>query len=465
MSLRQRFLFAFQDMRAGRRGSTRSRPNAGRLALLLAASGLVLMPLAAPFTGSFTVHAQDGSAPRTAPTDPLQNLQSQEAPAGRQDEAGDNGCAVETEILQNNAYTVQINIKAPCRANSMIRFEHNGDALTRFADAEGRIRLLRLLAGGSNRIIMIDQDQPVLLFDQAEEPAGQTASTTPADDPVEQPPDNAGQSQVGVQESRDSDVAAIPAVDVDSRVDSGIDSGADPGADQENANKDQTGPDKPCGQATIDHHFNGPTLELQITLDCEQARSVRVDYRERGWSFYETFEPGKPLTLAFVPVDPVITLDVAIEGLGYQRLSVNPDGLADGLAVLIWDAPIDLQLIVREPGMPPASADIIPDPVQGRIVLRDDGDHTGTKMEAYAVAADQLDRPAVIGLAVRNVSRSPIPSGEHCETGQYAQTHYRIFWRIEGRTRERRFVLTPAACGVALDAAGYDVHSLDLRFY
>ena len=366
-------------------------------------------------------------------------------PAAAQDTSGETGnaaaaaCADAVSISQENSFSIRIAVTNPCRAGAIIRFEHNGQSLSRFADDAGTVSILRLLADGDNQVSLLTDDGPKLLFDNgvvatAGDPAGAPgAAQTPAGNPGE-----AVAAETVVPEPAIAEPPAEAPVTV------------------------------ACALPAIEHRFDGPLLTVELTQQCAAPRPIRLDYRERGWRFYGTLTADDPMTVQFVPVDDSVTLDLAIEGGGYHSLTLPVPDTAQqpALAILFWQAPVDLDLVAREPG---GNAPL------GTMLLADAGDHSGSKFEVYALDPDKAKaafgaRP-VIGLGVVNASRNQALSGalngaeaqEHCGTGQYAAIDYQLLWRAQERWRERRFKLAAIGCDQPPPAAPIAAGDLRVR--
>ncbi len=130
---------------------------------------------------------------------------------------------------------------------------------------------------------------------------------------------------------------------------------------------------------------------------------------------------------------------------------------------LQWEAPVDLNLHVVEPGGRIASggdATVGHSPEQfslrGRLDLDDDGMGLSPFQESY-VFPNRLERPSdIFTVYVENATRGRIPSGPHCGNGEYAQIDFTLI--IADRSavpRKHQFKLPSLPCGQVLDDRTY----------
>jgi hypothetical protein len=113
---------------------------------------------------------------------------------------------------------------------------------------------------------------------------------------------------------------------------------------------------------------------------------------------------------------------------------------------LQWDAPVDLNLHVIEPGgklgargdAAPGHASEIFD-IKGRIDLEDDGSGLSPFQESY-VFPNALQRPAgEFTVHVENASLARPPSSPYCGTGEYAQVEFSLLIADHGEVKKHNF--------------------------
>ncbi len=129
---------------------------------------------------------------------------------------------------------------------------------------------------------------------------------------------------------------------------------------------------------------------------------------------------------------------------------------------LQWDAPVDLNLHVVEPGgrvggkgdaTPGHSPELFD--LKGRIDLEDDGTGLSPFQESY-VFPNGLQRPTgEFTVHVENATRGRVPSGAHCDKGEYAQIEFSLLIVDRGEVRKHLFKMLPLPCGQPLDDRTY----------
>ena len=116
---------------------------------------------------------------------------------------------------------------------------------------------------------------------------------------------------------------------------------------------------------------------------------------------------------------------------------------------LQWEAPVDLNLHVIEPGgklgahgdASPGHAPELFD-LKGRIDLEDDGTGLSPFQESY-VFPNALQRPAgEFTIHVENVTLGRTPSGPYCGTGEYAQIEFSLLIADRGEVKKRNYKQT-----------------------
>jgi hypothetical protein len=116
---------------------------------------------------------------------------------------------------------------------------------------------------------------------------------------------------------------------------------------------------------------------------------------------------------------------------------------------LQWDAPVDLNLHVIEPGGKlgahgDAASGHAPEifGLKGRIDLEDDGSGLSPFQESY-VFPNALQRPAgEFTIHVENVTLGRSPSGPYCGTGEYAQIEFSLLIADRGEVKKRNYKQT-----------------------
>jgi hypothetical protein len=167
---------------------------------------------------------------------------------------------------------------------------------------------------------------------------------------------------------------------------------------------------------------------------------------------------SKGSALVVVPVHtPQSAIAVAFEDGTSETVQANFAHHKDVLRVTLeWDAPIDLDLHVLEPGgrlEGPghlSSRQKAGDLTLGRLELTSDGRATGPFIESY-VFPRRIDLPRdTFGAFVEYASRGRVPSGDACGQGQYARIQFTVTIVDHGTVRRQEYEIPPATCGVAL---------------
>jgi hypothetical protein len=313
--------------------------------------------------------------------------------------------------------TVQLRLVNPCRAGTLVYFDHDGASLVELADGQGTVALLRRLAPGVNRIRLVDE---------GEAPRDLLVETVP--------------------------IAAPP--------------------DRETAGGRASGEECPATEVAATTEPGG-LARLVVTNRCAAGAAIRVAYLEQGLSFRGRLDAAGRAELAVSLVDPAAGFEVAVEGRDIRTLTIPfPDHRTVTKVLLVWDDPVDLDLHVLEPDarLGGNAGDIHASTTnrdgrrgRGRLERSDDGTAAGSKVEAYVL--EEARRPAgrSLGLYVSDVSRGRLTHGEHCGAGRHAGIPYRVLTLETGQLKLRRYSLGPLACGRDLDDAAFFVPIGELR--
>lgn len=363
---------------------------------------------------------------------------------------------------------VRIELVDPCRAGRFVSFRHNGEEVTRLADGEGRVRLLRFLGPEPDRIELARPDGSWrVLLDEAEASAPAVGEAQAA--PVAEPPAAGGREPSPTPPERAAGEAATAA--------EGVGAGAAAGAEEtrtlaareeEPAPPPATAPeaaqtpvpwamhvDESCRVRVDQEPLEPGLVRFRVADGCAAGKVVRVDHRERGWRFY--LEIGEePVELLLPFVDAVSTLDFVVENGGVTTVRVeSPDLDAVVRVVLLWEAPVDLDLAVVEPGGRIGSGrGVVGDPAggtgRGVIERRDGGSSAGHALESYRVPrAAFAGTGAALAVYVADASGGRLAAPPYCGEGARIRVDYRILARVGGEVHERRFRLPAPACGAA----------------
>ncbi|GIW56072.1 MAG: hypothetical protein KatS3mg082_2476 [Nitrospiraceae bacterium] len=357
------------------------------------------------------------------------------------------GCGdavVQIERLLEDA--IRIEVIDPCQAGRFVTFRHNGEEVARLADADGRVRLLRFLGPGPHRIELLRTDGSwQLLFEET----AAAASTAGERQAAPRPQTGGGQSEGGT-EAGGSEAGGKTTAERRWQPE------ATPTAPA--AEPAQTplmrprGPlpwamrvDEAC-RVRVEAEQQAPGLvRFRLFDGCAAGRMVRVDQRERGWRFYVELV-GEASELLVPLIDPVSTFDFVVENGGVTTVRVESPDL-DSLVrvVLLWEAAVDLDLVVVEPsgrvgGEPGAEGG-----ARGVIERRDAGKGGGYALESYRLPlAAFAETGAALGVSVRQRRGDARLEAAECDPG--ARIDYRILVRLRGKVQERRFRVPEAAC-------------------
>jgi hypothetical protein len=217
-----------------------------------------------------------------------------------------------------------------------------------------------------------------------------------------------------------------------------------------------------CPAATISVLDDLGLLRIRIQSDCHKGEKIYATYDTIEYT--SQFDKNG-LAIFSIPI-------VESQGnvlLRYQRDNAGDPGklpfkssTAGGAAriTLQWEAPVDLNLHVVEPGGEAGKggdAAVGPagpaKPLLGKIDLLDDGSGFGPFQESYVIASGM--QPATLVAAVENASRGRMPSGEHCEGGEHALVLFSLVIMEKGKARRRRYELSARPCGQPLNDQSY----------
>lgn len=372
------------------------------------------------------------------------------------------GCGDATVRIERPlADAVRIELVDPCHAGRFVTFRHNGEEVTRLADGEGRVRLLRFLGPEPDRIEVARTDGSWrVLLDETDAAAAALAVGEAQAAPVGGPPAAAtGQERrFGPVERAAGGTAPAPEGGGATAVSgaeampegAGRELEPSPAPPPATVTKGAERPvpwamslDESCRVRVEQEPLEPGLLRFRVADGCAAGKVVRVDHRERGWRFYlEIGEEPETLLLPFV--DPVSTLDFVVENGGVTTVRVESPEL-DSLVrvVLLWEAAVDLDLVVVEPGGRVGGEPDGAGGGRGVIERRDRGTGGGYAVESYRLPlAAFAETGATLGVVVRQrLGAEPLAE---CDRG--AQIDYRILVRVRGEVQERRFRMPHAAC-------------------
>jgi hypothetical protein len=430
--------------------------------------------------------------------------------------AGETGCEPEVRIERPLPDAVRILLTDPCRAGRFVTFRHNGEEVTRLADGEGRVRLLRFLGRGPDRIELAEADGGWrLLFAEAEETAAAPAEPAPAVGvaraaPVGEPAGErtAAAPTPAVTVPPAEPVAAGGAAGAEAEAEAAGEApsgaprqaaGAGPEETQRAAAQEEIavaarerepspapppaavaeGAEKPvpwamhidesCRPQVTQEELAPGLVRYRLAAPCAAGRVVRVDHRERDWRLYVELDADGRGELSLPLVDEVSTLDFVVEngGIATVRQEV-PEITGLVRVVLVWEDPVDLDLVVAEPGgRAGGRGAVVGDPAggsgRGVIERRDDGRSVGYKLESYRAPLAAFVAGSPLSLHVVDADRGRVPAPPHCGDGDRAAPAFRIVARVGPEVEERRYRVPAAPCGVRLGERAFYLPAGSLR--
>jgi hypothetical protein len=210
-------------------------------------------------------------------------------------------------------------------------------------------------------------------------------------------------------------------------------------------------------KATNDHGLE----RIEIASACRRNESVRASYG--SWEQEAAFSGEGVASLAVAITDDKSPIILTYRDETSTEIPVDTSALATVLRITLqWEAPVDLNLHVVEPGGVPgwkgdATAGHAPEQfgLIGKLDLADDGTGVGPFQESY-VLSNRLDRPNdIFAIYIENATRGRRPSEDHCGQGQYARIGVNLIVADRGKINRRHIELPAAACNVFLDNREY----------
>lgn len=137
--------------------------------------------------------------------------------------------------------------------------------------------------------------------------------------------------------------------------------------------------------------------------------------------------------------------------------------------VLAWDAAVDLDLYILEPGVSYEAFETAPHSERGQAAFGEHGRMVVTSGASDATRFEVYDSPQSSGpqgmgtVVLSNVSRGMSPSGDFCGEGALASPDFRVLLGGAEQPRKVRFAFEKAECGSTLDSGQYyrrvdDIH-------
>lgn len=202
-------------------------------------------------------------------------------------------------------------------------------------------------------------------------------------------------------------------------------------------------------------------LRIKAVSPCRRNETVRVVYGT--WEREARFSEDGVVQLAAPVIEAKGQVLLSyLDGSWSEAIPGAPAQVANALRITLqWDAPVDLNLHVVEPGgsvggRGDAVAGGTPggNGTMGRIDLEDDGKGVSPFLESYLITNPAKARE-LFSVHVENVTRGWVPAGDHCRGGQYAQVPITLVVWDHGQTSARNIRLPIASCNMRLAPAEY----------
>jgi hypothetical protein len=210
-----------------------------------------------------------------------------------------------------------------------------------------------------------------------------------------------------------------------------------------------------CETPKVDPEDKNGLAVLTLNSPCRRGEPLRATLDDVDYPAKFDAEGVAKLNLPLTR--PKSTIDVSFDDGSSQSGTAVFANMDKVLRVyLSWDAPVALDLHVREPGYGDVARSAPRREGQvGEIDAASDGAGSPPFLQSY-VYPKRADNPAAIfGISVEYTSRGHVPKSEYCGDGAYANVHFTVTTVDRGVVARQFYEIPSAPCGQSIPPRGY----------
>jgi hypothetical protein len=195
---------------------------------------------------------------------------------------------------------------------------------------------------------------------------------------------------------------------------------------------------------------------VTVVSPCRAGQTVRATLGTLDVS--AAINPAGEARIAIPVTAATNQISVTFEDGASEAVDVGFARIDDVLRITLeWDAAVDLDLHIVEPGGRIGGSGHVAAPVFGKEVtlgfleVTSTGRELAPHFESY-VFSRRADAPReTFGVFVEFVTRGQVPQGETCGAGTLARIQFTVTILDRGKLKRQDFEIPPATCGLTLD--------------
>jgi hypothetical protein len=210
-----------------------------------------------------------------------------------------------------------------------------------------------------------------------------------------------------------------------------------------------------CETPKIDPEDKNGLAVLTLNSPCRRGEPVRATLDDVDYAAKFDAEGVAKLILPLTRTKSEI--DVSFDdGLSQSGTAVFANMEKVLRIYLSWDAPVALDLHVREPGYGDVARSAPRREGQiGEIDAASDGSGSPPFLQSYVYPSRTDDPGAIFGISVEYTSRGHVPKSEYCGDGAYASVHFTVTTVDRGVVARQFYEIPSLPCGQPIPQRGY----------